>query len=278
MRLIVTADDFGRSASVNRAVEQAAESGILTCAGLMVTGQAAGDAVRIAQSLPQLQVGLHLTLTELPPRLREQRHPLLHARDGSCLNSPARVGLALQFSKKVAQQVEREVAAQFEAFARTGLPFEHVDCHHHLHIHPKLFDIVLKYALEYHLKSIRVPVELWPISGPLCTGHGLRNLAYRMVFGLLGAACRKKLSRTNLVTCDGVFGLYQTGEISEQWLLGLLDKLQNLQGVYELYVHPEYDHGYQGFRELEALVSQAVRKKIEDSGVELVRYRDMGQC
>ncbi|MBV8169085.1 MAG: ChbG/HpnK family deacetylase, partial [Alphaproteobacteria bacterium] len=61
-RLVVTADDFGLSVEVNEAVEAAHREGILTSASLMVAAPAAADAVRRAQRLPDLGVGLHLTL------------------------------------------------------------------------------------------------------------------------------------------------------------------------------------------------------------------------
>ena len=61
-RLIVTADDFGMSMEVNEAVEEAHRNGILTCASLVVAGDAAEDAVRRAKRLPGLGVGLHLAI------------------------------------------------------------------------------------------------------------------------------------------------------------------------------------------------------------------------
>ena len=61
-RLIVTADDFGMSIEVNEAVEIAHREGILTCASLVVAGDAAGDAIRRAKRMPDLGVGLHLAL------------------------------------------------------------------------------------------------------------------------------------------------------------------------------------------------------------------------
>ena len=54
--LIVTADDFGCALSVNRAVEQAAHKGILSCASLMIAGRAANDAIRTAKNIPSLQI------------------------------------------------------------------------------------------------------------------------------------------------------------------------------------------------------------------------------
>src|SRR5438552_18876794 len=61
-RLIVNADDFGRSPSINQAVIRAHREGILTTASLMVNEEASAEAVRLARENPQLGVGLHLAL------------------------------------------------------------------------------------------------------------------------------------------------------------------------------------------------------------------------
>ncbi len=63
-RLIITADDFGLSGGVNRAVEQAWKNGLLTGASIMPGGAAFDEAVKIARRNPALQVGLHLTLVQ----------------------------------------------------------------------------------------------------------------------------------------------------------------------------------------------------------------------
>ena len=57
--LIINADDFGISNSVNRAVLKGWTDGILTSASLMVTGEAFAEAAEIARLNPALQVGLH---------------------------------------------------------------------------------------------------------------------------------------------------------------------------------------------------------------------------
>src|SRR5437868_399786 len=61
-RLIVNADDFGLSPSVNQAVVRAHRDGILTSASLMVNEPAFEEAVTLARQNPHLGVGLHLTL------------------------------------------------------------------------------------------------------------------------------------------------------------------------------------------------------------------------
>src|SRR5437867_13086030 len=62
IRLIVNADDFGLSESVNAAVLEAYDRGILTSCSLMVAEPAAMAAVQAARGRPGLAVGLHLVV------------------------------------------------------------------------------------------------------------------------------------------------------------------------------------------------------------------------
>jgi len=58
-RLIVNADDFGRSAGINR--------GIVTSASLMVRWPDAPAAVALAHSHSGLALGLHTSISPMPP-------------------------------------------------------------------------------------------------------------------------------------------------------------------------------------------------------------------
>jgi len=63
-RLIVNADDFGRSDGVNRGVATAHEDGVVTSASLMVRRPAAEEAARYGRRDATLSVGLHIDLGE----------------------------------------------------------------------------------------------------------------------------------------------------------------------------------------------------------------------
>ncbi len=278
--LIITADDFGRSHAVNRAVERAARQGILRCASLMVNGAALSEAVEIAERIPALETGLHLTLTEGKPVCAQVTSPDLVKSNGHFKHTPTRTGLAIRFRKEVRRQVEREVAAQFEAYTKTRLPLSHVDCHHHFHVHPDIFDLVIKNALIHEVRSVRIPYEPWEVSGPICSGNRLRNLFYRMVFTGLTAGCRKKLLAAKMLAVDGVFGLYQTEQITETWLLKLLERLAGRPGTFELYTHPTLGTDGsedEGNGEFKALISPAVQDKIKESGIILIHYQDINR-
>src|SRR5947209_6331903 len=100
--LIITADDFGLSMAVNEAVEEAHRKGVLTCASLMVTGEAAADAVRRARKMPKLGVGLHLALLDAPSALLPSEIPDLVEADGSGLaKRPVWTGSRIALDGKV---------------------------------------------------------------------------------------------------------------------------------------------------------------------------------
>lgn len=62
--LVTVADDLGRSASVNEAIAEAHDNGILTAASLMAGGEAFQDAIQIALKRRHLSVGLHATFCD----------------------------------------------------------------------------------------------------------------------------------------------------------------------------------------------------------------------
>ncbi len=157
--LIVTADDFGLSPQVNAAVEQAHRDGILTAASLMVAAPAAAEAVAIARRNPGLRVGLHLALVEARPALPHSEVPDLVGSDGWFRRDTARFGAEIFFSPRMKGQLAREIAAQFDAYAATGLPLDHVDAHQHFHLHPTVAGLMIRIGRRHGMRSVRIPAE-----------------------------------------------------------------------------------------------------------------------
>ena len=145
-RLIVTADDFGLTPGVNEAVEEGHRRGILTAASLMVTGEAAEDAVRRAKRMPRLGVGLHLVLVDGTPMLSADRIPELVGPDGRFSADIFAIGVRIFCHRAARRQVAAEIRAQLEAFRRTGLALDHVNAHHHFHLHPTVQKELLRLA------------------------------------------------------------------------------------------------------------------------------------
>ncbi len=262
--LLITADDFGKDSQTNRAIVIAKEEGVLTSASIMIVGKEWKQAIEMAKQ-KDIDVGLHISITEGSSIALNKKIRF----------SPAILGLLAQFQKKTISWIKEEISLQFRRFANTGINFSHVDSHHHIHIHPKLLDIIIKKCQEYSIKSIRFPFEPWTLSSRISKGHPIRNIFYRWTFYPLSKIFMKKVHLSNIKHPDGVFGLYKTGEITEDWLLILLDRLQYIQGVFEIYLHPVDMKNSPGFKELKALTSHRVAEKIKDLGIKLISFSQL---
>lgn len=275
-RIIVTSDDFGAAIEVNEAVERAHRDGILTCASLMVTGAAAGDAVARARRLPGLGVGLHLVLVEGTPALPPEQVAGLVGTDGRFRTDMARMGAAMFFLPAVRAQLRAEISAQFEAFAATGLPLDHVNAHKHFHLHPTIAGLIIEIGRRYGLKAVRAPVE--PVS-VLRQVEPARHDATMMLADGWARLLRRRLRRHGLAVPDQVFGLAWSGAMTADRLRALIPALPD--GVSEIYAHPALtdDHPghYPGYRyadEFAALIDDAVVVRAKAAGP-LIRFTDL---
>ena len=269
-RLIVNADDFGRSAAINQAVVRAHREGILTTASLMVNEPAFSEAVALARENPRLGVGLHLTLlcghSTLPP----EKIPGLVGSDGGFEDNPVRGGWRYFFERELREQLRAEIHAQFEKFRASGLTLDHVNGHLHLHMHPAILGILLRDAGTLGLQRLRLTFDPFWLNCRLVPGHwGYRTL-HAVMFHCLSATARPRLRRRGIRHTRFVFGVLQNARVDEAYVRALLERMPG--GDSELYSHPSLDE----FKhELDALISTRVRAQVEALGIQLIRYQDL---
>jgi chitin disaccharide deacetylase len=266
--MIINGDDFGYSEAVNRAIIRAHCEGVLTSASLMVNECAASDAVQLAKANPNLAVGLHLVLALGRAALPHSEIPHITDTQGKFADSPFRAGLHYYFSRVARGEMKREMRAQFERFAATGLPFSHVDGHTHLHMHPMIFDELIALCQEFGVRRVRIVKGEMRLSLKLDRKNLLLKLVLGTVFNLLGGSCERKLEGRGFAQPERVYGLLQTGDMNEEYLLGLLERIED--GDIEIYAHPlafdaddsERRGNPGGIRELQAMISPRLRQAI----------------
>jgi chitin disaccharide deacetylase len=273
--LIVTADDFGMSLPVNEGIEASHTNGILSATSLMTGGEAFDDAVQRARRLPRLGVGLHIHLVDSRPVLPPEQIPDLVGPDGSFSNNPERFGFNLFFSKDMRRQAEAEITAQFERFGATGLAMDHVNGHHHFHMHPVVTDAIAKLAPRFGSPPVRFPVEPFGPSFRACSDKPLRRFLNWAFYAGLTFRMRRKLRSAGLALNDQVFGVTDTGEMTESRLLNYLENLPD--GVTEVYAHPASEAAnpalYASIEEYRGLTSPVVRAKVAALGLHPSTFR-----
>ena len=280
-RLIVCADDFGLDEAVNEAVEQASRDGILTAASLMVGAPAAADAVARARRLPRLHVGLHLVVVDGMPVLPAAQIPALVDGNGVFCADLARAGCRFFFDPRARRQLAAEIRAQFAAFRATGLGLDHANAHCHMHLHPTVGRLLVAIGREFGLKAVRIPAE--PLLPLRRAAARFPDLAAAALHAPFAALLRRRVRRAGLAANDHLLGLAWTGGMTEARLLSLLAALP--PGVSELYLHPAAARtpslvrampDYRQTEELAALLSPAVRRRVEGEGLALVGYGALG--
>lgn len=182
-RISLCVDDYGLHAGINQAVLALVHQGRVQAVSAMVGGPAWTSGAPALRALDprQLEVGLHLDLTECPlqPALRRPLGPLI----------------AMAYLRRLDSRALRiEICAQFDAFEQAmGRAPAYVDGHQHVHQLPMVRTLLLQELAR------RYPAGgLWlrATHSPQCAAHAdVRTRFKSHVIASLGATALSALAR-----------------------------------------------------------------------------------
>jgi chitin disaccharide deacetylase len=282
--VIFTADDFGLSDPLNAAVAMAHQQGQLRCASLMAIGPRFQAAVGLARQLPQLCLGVHLTLIQGRAVLAPKHLPHLITPQGFFPNNPVSTGWRYFAQSRLLPEIRRELAAQIEAVLGTGCGVWHLNGHVNLHLHPTIFPVVVDLAREYGIPAVRLAREDWRTTLALAPDHPLPKIAQGLIFGLLCHRAERIARAAGLIFNDHLFGLLNDGRMTEDYLIGLVSRLK--PGVTEIYGHPAlwadpvlmgWAPGYQRQAESAALVSPRLKAALVAAQVAVTDFQELAR-
>lgn len=275
-QLIVNADDLGLTQGVNRGILRAFQGGIVTSASLLVTGSAFEEAVALAQQNAELDVGLHLSLVEEQSVLGPELLPTLVDETGRFPRTSGEFFRRAVLGRISWDEVEREIAAQIERFQKTGLRLSHLDSHQHVHMFPRVFQIVRRLTRRMDHVWIRNSAGPWRKS----PGVLMRRWAQQLGLNLTCLSARSLHGLRVPRTPDGMYGFDVSGCLTRPALEQTLRKIPD--GLYELICHPgegdvdtrtRYSHwGYRWAEELKALTAPETRMVLKEQGIALTSF------
>jgi len=247
-RLIVNADDLGRTPGINRGVFEAHQRGIVTSATLMVNFPAASPAAALAAESPRLGIGLHLALTGSVPTLPAAAVPSLVDPGGRLPAKPE--GLAGADPREILAEARAQLRRCRALLGR--LP-THLDSHHHSHRWPAVLDAVVAIAHE--------------------TGRPVRAASPEV---------RERLRREGIATTDHFSEDFYGEGATLDGLVRILGGLPD--GTTEIMCHPAVvdpelrsGSGYAEPRavELAVLTDPRVRRIVELEGIRLIHFGEL---
>lgn len=160
VKKIFNADDFGATHGVNRAVAKAYHEGILNSTSIMISLDFVDEALALAKEMPDLDIGLHLNLTNEYAVSDPKDIPLLVDEKGRFKHGFVNLLLLSVFKfRQLRFEAELEARAQIEKARKLGIKLSHIDSHRHIHHIPLIFGIVKRLAREYQISRIRVVNE-----------------------------------------------------------------------------------------------------------------------
>lgn len=187
MNLLINADDFGISDSVNLAIDYCFENNIIQRTSLIVNMDSSDSAVELAKEHGYSdKVGLHLNLIEGVPLSEPIRHTIF-CKNG-IFNGQALRRQKNRFflSKQEQTAVVCELRMQIEKYIEYGLTLRHVDSHEHTHTNPSIFRLMFPLLKEYGFLSCRLSRNI-----PECEITGVKKI-YKNIFNKKVNAFNKK--------------------------------------------------------------------------------------
>lgn len=249
---------------------RAHDEGIVTACSVVANGRAFAAAIDPLRDRPRLDVGIHLTLAGERPLSPPEQVPSLVSRSGAFLRDFRAFTWKYLRGGIATAEAEEELRRQIERLLGTGLPIGHANSHQHLHVLPRLFEIVLRLAEEYRIPFVRIPAE--PVGA-----RSFRALQIG-VLNRLGRAARQRLA--NRRSSDRTIGILDAGRLTVERLIRLLDEVE---GTTELVCHPglgnaalaaAYDWGYDWDRETAALCDERVQEALKSRGIRITPFSD----
>lgn len=266
IRLIINADDYGRTAGISQGIRQAHLQGVVTSTTCMMNLSTIEADLQIAlRNCPRMGLGVHLNLTFGRPLSDAEKINSLVNHEGLFDGLD---GLLTRFSNLNLDQVEVEWRAQINRFvALTGKKPTHLDSHHHSsYFTSELFSRMLKLAGEFSC-NIRFPMIREKVAEGLPEKF-IRN-AEAFLPGLL---------HSNSIRCPDCFytTFYDEG-ISINQIFSILDSLT--VGTSEIMTHPglvdsnlDSTYNFQREKELLVLTQPSLRARIEEQEIELIHF------
>jgi chitin disaccharide deacetylase len=271
--LIVSADDYGLTDMVSRAILKAHRGGIVTSTSVLALAPAFERSASWLSDVPRLGVGAHLAAVgEDPPLLSAAEIPTLVDRKGRMRAGWRQFVPLLTRGRIDPGDLRREFAAQLERIASAGVRVDHLDTHQDLHRWPVVRDVLLDLADRHDVRAVRICRS---------AAHSPSGLAQRRLARGAERRCRDR----GIAFPEASAGVDELGRLDLPATIRALHRLAATRlASAELVTHPgapddpdrvRYAWGYRWDDELAALTSGTVRHAVKEYGFRLGTFRDL---
>jgi chitin disaccharide deacetylase len=280
--LIMNTDDFGQCTSVNEAIFELLEEKLVSSATIMPCTPGFDEAAQWCVKHKVDNVGLHLTFTSEWPNMRSRsltRSASLEDADGYLYPTCE----AFSANAK-AEDVKKEIAAQFEKCIAYGLNLSHVD-NHMGSLYGLYGETYLPMVFEFCAHYEKLPFRFFRnyykddyLLGPLDTPDIMTF--FKTILSIA--------DNLGILTPDYLLThsyAPKPGETYESFKKMMINKIYNFpEGITETYIHPSKETDeikninptwQKRVHEYNLMKDDDYKYALKDAGVKLITYRDI---
>lgn len=148
MKIIINADDFGYSHTINLAIEKAILARRITSSTIMANAPSFNEAVDIALKNRHISYGVHLNLIEFAPLTNAKVFKSYNLLDENGLFIEGKIFNLSSFDEDLRHAIKEEWIAQIKKIQNAGIQVTHADSHQHTHNIIALQDVLME-ALSF---------------------------------------------------------------------------------------------------------------------------------
>lgn len=152
-KIIINADDFGLNSSVNKAIVESFNNGLINSTTLMANMPGFDEAIDLAYKHEFTnKIGIHLVLTDGLSLTEEIKSMNLFFK----IPSHLRFKKLFFLNRRKRFIIFNEYSAQIEKVRRNGISITHIDTHHQIHDMWAIMQIILELLKTYKIPSMRI--------------------------------------------------------------------------------------------------------------------------
>lgn len=281
-KLIINADDAGLSDDINKAIRRGFQEGVITSSSIIACGEAFKQATEMFHVIKKTNVGVHLTLTGSFLPITTDKAIASLTEDGKFLKDYQSLLYKYLGQGINMDEVALEFNSQIDKVRKEGLSISHLDSHEHIHLFPKILEVVIRIAKENNIKYIRVPAEPTNV---FLKEFKLKDVVRYSGLKAFVLGAKKKAQDNGLLCNDFFWGHFHSGRLNGEILSFILDNLK--PGINELCVHPAYASEnflkkYPWYKnannEIDALIDEKFLNKISVKKIKLIDPESLDQA
>lgn len=279
-KLIITADDYGMSPAVNKAIDAGIAAGLITATNVMTNMPYYKEAAKLKEN-PNVSVGLHWVLACGKPVLPKEAIPSLVADNGLFFPYPE-FRSRLRKKQISFRDIKKELIAQYQLyFDLMGQP-DYWNTHQNTHVDFGIYRLFVDTAAELGIHRMRSHQRIYvPGSDNTQQQPLLWRLAEPLKSRMLDV-WQNNAHKKGISSPDGLIVCLNNEDINRlEYLFRNIDWKDKRVGEYVIHPATENDSPYFGrivdqrIREYEMFTSGAQRELFQVCDFELANYESV---